>query len=65
MQAISYIQDNELADRLIVAHAHTQGVSILNLQANVRLLEELFPSITIDLISIRGTFSPVVCFDVS
>ncbi|KDN41364.1 hypothetical protein RSAG8_07479, partial [Rhizoctonia solani AG-8 WAC10335] len=60
MRAISYIKDNELADRLIVAHAYTQGVSILEQQANVRLLEELFPSITIDLIFIRGTFSPVM-----
>ncbi|CAE6531633.1 unnamed protein product [Rhizoctonia solani] len=60
MRAISYIQANEVADRLIVAHAYRQGVAILELQSNVRLLEELFPTITIDLIFIRGAFSPVV-----
>ncbi|CAE6465352.1 unnamed protein product [Rhizoctonia solani] len=60
MRAISYIQDNELADRLIVAHAYTQSMGVLEMQTNVRLLEELFPATTIDLIIIRGAFSPVV-----
>ncbi|KAJ1305829.1 hypothetical protein OPQ81_010556 [Rhizoctonia solani] len=60
MRAISYIQENEQTSRLIISHAYREGVGILELQSNVRLLEELFPSITIDLVFVRGTFSPVM-----
>jgi hypothetical protein len=61
MRAVTYIQENELTDRVIIAHTYMDGMIIMELQANVRLLEELFPSITIDLIFVRGSFSPVVC----
>ncbi|CAE6464157.1 unnamed protein product [Rhizoctonia solani] len=60
MRAVTYIQDNEITDRVIVAHAYTDGMIVLELQANIRLLEELFPSVTIDLVFVRGSFSPVI-----
>ncbi|KAG8746440.1 hypothetical protein FRC11_012703, partial [Ceratobasidium sp. 423] len=59
VRAILYIQRNELTSRVKLVHAY-KNISIIpsELKANTRILDEAFPSITLDLVFIQGEFSP-------
>ncbi|KDN50796.1 hypothetical protein RSAG8_01294, partial [Rhizoctonia solani AG-8 WAC10335] len=48
VRAMLYIQRNEL----------TSHVKLVHLKANTRILDETFPSITLDLVFIQGEFTP-------
>ncbi|KAF8754264.1 Amino acid permease [Rhizoctonia solani] len=59
VQAIIYIQRNELTSRVRLVHAYQNITTVPSeLKANTRILDEAFPSITLDLVFIQGDFSP-------
>ncbi|GJJ13232.1 hypothetical protein Clacol_007483 [Clathrus columnatus] len=61
VKAILYIRKNELTNNIIFAHAHVHNDSILEeLASNIKILDEAFPSITIDSLIVKGEFGPMV-----
>ncbi|CEL55150.1 hypothetical protein RSOLAG1IB_01158 [Rhizoctonia solani AG-1 IB] len=61
VRAIIYIRRNELTSRVKLVHAYKNISAIPSeLRANTRILDEAFPSITLDLMFIQGEFSPNV-----
>ncbi|KAJ1307239.1 hypothetical protein OPQ81_001352 [Rhizoctonia solani] len=59
VRAILYIRKNELTSRVKLVHVY-KDISMIpsELKANTRILDEAFPSITLDLVFILGEFSP-------
>ncbi|CAE6427615.1 unnamed protein product [Rhizoctonia solani] len=59
VRAIIYIRRNELTSRVKLVHAY-KDISMIpsELKANTRILDEAFPSITLDLVFIQGEFCP-------
>jgi hypothetical protein len=56
-----YVQRNELTSRVMFINAYTDIDCIPSeLKANVKILDEAFPSITLDLVFIKGEFGPAV-----
>ncbi|CAE6496372.1 unnamed protein product [Rhizoctonia solani] len=59
VRAILYIRRNELTSRVKLVHAYENNSMVPSeLKANIRILDEAFPSITLDLVFIQGNFSP-------
>lgn len=57
-----YIRKNELAARVLFLHAYMDIDNIPSeLEANIKILDEAFPSTTLDLVFIKGTYGPTVC----
>ncbi|EUC65056.1 AAAP amino acid permease, putative, partial [Rhizoctonia solani AG-3 Rhs1AP] len=60
VQAMLYIRKNELTSHVKLVHVYKTISTIPSeLKANIRILDEAFPSITLDLVFIQGDFSPV------
>lgn len=56
-----YIRKNELAARVLFVHAYMDIQDIPSeLKANIKILDEAFPSTTLDLVFIKGTYGPTV-----
>jgi len=64
LEAILYVRKNEITSRIIFLHAyeHIEDTPA-ELEANVKILDEAFPSITLDLIFLKGIFTPSVSTD--
>ncbi|KAG8968124.1 hypothetical protein FRC03_008477 [Tulasnella sp. 419] len=61
VEAILYIRRNESTARIIFIHAYDDASSIPSeLEANSKILDEGFPSITIDLVFVKGRFNPTL-----
>ncbi|QRV74785.1 amino acid permease [Ceratobasidium sp. AG-Ba] len=62
IQAMLYIQRNEVAARVLFVHAYADATQSVpsELEANIRILDEAFPSITLDLVFVKGVFGPVL-----
>ncbi|KAG8857674.1 hypothetical protein FRB96_005692 [Tulasnella sp. 330] len=61
VEAILYIRKNEITARIIFLHAYMNITDIPpELEANVKLLDEAFPAITLDLIFLKGEFNPTL-----
>ena len=61
IDAILYVRRNEPTARIIFVHAYEHIDRIpTELIPNSKILDEAFPSITIDLTFVRGTFQPGV-----
>ncbi|KAB5594854.1 Transcription-associated protein 1 [Ceratobasidium theobromae] len=61
VEAMLYIRKNELTARVKFIHVYKDIESIPSeLKANIKILDEAFPSITLDLIFIQGTFEPTL-----
>ncbi|CAE6433205.1 unnamed protein product [Rhizoctonia solani] len=59
VQAMLYIRKNELTSHVKLVHVYKTISTIPSeLKANIRILDEAFPSITLDLVFIQGDFSP-------
>ncbi|KZP00412.1 hypothetical protein CALVIDRAFT_533426 [Calocera viscosa TUFC12733] len=66
VQSILYVQRNEATTRIIFIHAYENAERIPSeMDANCKLVDEAFPPITIDLVFVQGTFSPVLVEAVS
>ncbi|KZT52939.1 hypothetical protein CALCODRAFT_458622, partial [Calocera cornea HHB12733] len=66
IHAILYVQQNEATTRIVFIHAYQNADSIpTEMEANCKLVDEGFPAITIDLVFVQGTFSPVLVEAVS
>jgi len=58
-KAMMYIRENESTSRLTVVHAFEDDKDIpSNLKRNVEFLDHLYPKIRVNLLLVRGTFSP-------
>ncbi|KAG8751122.1 hypothetical protein FRC12_012588 [Ceratobasidium sp. 428] len=56
-----YIRKNELTSRVLFVHAYMDVRSIPSeLEANIKILDEAFPSTTLDLVFIKGEFGPIL-----
>lgn len=63
VEAMLYIRKNELTARVLFVHAYTHIDRIPSeLKANIKILDEAFPSITLDLVFVKGSFEPKVGF---
>ncbi|KAG8905917.1 hypothetical protein FRB99_007997 [Tulasnella sp. 403] len=61
VEAILYVRRNELTARVIFVHAYDSIDMIPSeLEANVKILDEAFPGITVDLVFLKGKFSPTL-----
>ena len=61
LEAALYVRRNEATARLIFVHAYDRTENIPSeIEANCKILDEAFPSMTIDLVFLKGTFSPSV-----
>lgn len=59
VEAMLYIRKNELTARVLFVHAYTHIDRIPSeLKANIKILDEAFPSITLDLVFVKGSFEP-------
>lgn len=59
IDAILYVRRNEPTARIVFVHAYEHVDRIpTELIPNSKILDEAFPSITIDLTFVRGTFQP-------
>ncbi|KAL5635173.1 hypothetical protein ACGC1H_003014 [Rhizoctonia solani] len=59
VRAMLYIRKNELTSHVKLVHVYKTISTIPSeLKANIRILDEAFPSITLDLVFIQGDFSP-------
>lgn len=60
-----YIRKNEPTARVMFAHAYTDVERTPSeLKANIKILDEAFPSVTLDLIFVKGSFGPAVRFTI-
>lgn len=58
---ILYIRNNETTAHIIFIHAYQHVGSIpRELAPNIKILDEAFPTVTVDLIFVQGTFGPTV-----
>jgi hypothetical protein len=58
---ILYIRNNETTAHVIFVHAYQDAESIpLDVAADIKVLDEAFRTITIDLMFVRGKFGPAV-----
>jgi len=58
-KAMMYIRDNEATSRLTVVHAFEDVKDIpANLKKNVEFLDHLYPKIRVNLLLVKGKFSP-------
>lgn len=66
MEAVLYVRRNEPTGRIIFVHAYQviEGIPS-ELAPNVKILDEAFPAITLDLVFVQGKFDPVVCLPLS
>ena len=61
MESVLYVRRNEPTARIIFIHAYQTIESIPSeLGPNIKILDEAFPSITLDLVFLQGTFTPTV-----
>ncbi|KAG9036441.1 hypothetical protein FS837_001686 [Tulasnella sp. UAMH 9824] len=61
VEAILYVRKNEMTARIILLHAYENAIEIpTEMEANVKILDEAFPGITIDLIFLKGKFNPIL-----
>lgn len=61
LEACLYIQRNEATSRMAFIHAYERLEHIPSeLEANSKILDEAFPAMTIDLVFLKGSFSPTV-----
>ncbi|KAF8606430.1 hypothetical protein BDV93DRAFT_594682 [Ceratobasidium sp. AG-I] len=61
VEAMMYIRKNELAARVLFVHAYMNIEHIPSeLEANIKILDEAFPSTTLDLVFVKGTYSPTL-----
>lgn len=61
LESILYVRKNEPTARIVFAHAYQHVEDIPSeLAPNVKILDEAFPSITLDLVFVQGTFGPAV-----
>ncbi|EJU05049.1 hypothetical protein DACRYDRAFT_114337 [Dacryopinax primogenitus] len=66
IQSILYVQQNEATTRIVFVHAYQAAGDIPSeMEANCKLVDEAFPSLTIDLVFVQGTFSPILVQAVS
>ncbi|KIK96888.1 hypothetical protein PAXRUDRAFT_768751 [Paxillus rubicundulus Ve08.2h10] len=56
---VLYVRHNEETSRLKIVHFHQlEGMVPSEMEANVKILDEAFPDITVDLMFVEGTFNP-------
>ena len=61
VDTILYVRKNEPTARIIFMHVYQNVEDIPSeLAPNVKILDEAFPSITLDLVFVQGTFRPAV-----
>jgi hypothetical protein len=61
VDSILYVRKNEPTARIVFIHAYQTVENIPSeLAPNVKILDEAFPSITLDLVFVQGTFGPPV-----
>ncbi|KIM22963.1 hypothetical protein M408DRAFT_269399 [Serendipita vermifera MAFF 305830] len=66
VDSILYVRRNEPTARVVFMHAYQNVEDIPSeLAPNVKILDEAFPSITLDLMFVQGTFSPTLVQAVS
>lgn len=60
-KAILYVLENEITNCLKVVHVYSDESKIpTNLIQHIEVLDQMYPKLTIDLILIKGTFSPEI-----
>jgi hypothetical protein len=66
LEAVIYVKQNEPTARIVFIHAYKTVDEIPpELAPNVKILDEAFPSITLDLIFVQGYFEPTVSYLIS
>jgi hypothetical protein len=66
VDSVLYVRENEPTARIVFMHVYQNVDDIPSeLAPNVKILDEAFPSITLDLMFVQGSFGPPVsglCF---
>jgi len=61
VEAVLYVRRNELTSHVIFVHAYQNALDIPSeLDANIKILNEAFPTTTIDLVFLQGSFNPTL-----
>ena len=61
VDSVLYVRKNEPTARIVFIHAYQTVENIPSeLAPNVKILDEAFPSITLDLVFVQGAFGPPV-----
>ncbi len=65
-RAMLYVRENELTKRVRVVHVYNRQVDVpKRLEQDLKLLDEVYPEIRIELVLIKGTFDPATIQKIS